>query len=42
MQINTKKTKITCILHQENHKVKISIDDQQVEQIGHVRHSEKM
>jgi len=33
MKINTKKTKVVCISHQGNHKVRISIDGQQVEQV---------
>jgi len=34
MKINTKATKIMCISRQGNHKVRISIDGKQVEQVN--------
>jgi len=38
MKINTKKTKIMSISRQGNHKVRISIDGQQVEQVDHFKY----
>jgi len=38
MKINTKKTKIICISRQGNHRVRISIDGQQVEQVDQFKY----
>ena len=38
MKINTKETKIMCISRQGNHKVRISIDGQQVEQVAQFKY----
>jgi len=39
MKINTKKAKIMCISRQGNHRVRISIDGQQVEQVDQFKYS---
>jgi len=38
LKINTNKTKIMCISHQGNHKVRINIDGQQVEQVDQFKY----
>jgi len=38
MKISAKKTKIMCISHQGNHKVRISINGQQVEQVDQFKY----
>jgi len=38
MKINVKKTKVMCISHKGNNKLKITVDGQQVEQVSQFRY----
>jgi len=42
MKINVKKTKVMCISHKGNNKVKIYVDEQQVEQVNQFRYLDSL